>query len=100
LSAEAAAAANENLAMVGDAYTRGDVSITDLIDAQDTALAADLAAADAKYGFLDDFVNVLRAVGEFGLLLDPASRDAWLGRVEAWFAGHDTTTSKPLTGTP
>jgi outer membrane protein TolC/ABC-type uncharacterized transport system substrate-binding protein len=88
LSAEAAAAANENLAMVTDAYGRGAVSITDLIDAQDTALSAGLAAADAKYGFLSDFVAVLRAMSEFEILLDPASRDAWLKRVEAWFATH------------
>jgi outer membrane protein TolC/ABC-type uncharacterized transport system substrate-binding protein len=88
LSAEAAAAANENLAMVTDAYARGAVSITDLIDAQDTALSAGLAAADAKYGFLTDFVGVLRAMSEFEILLDPSSREAWLKRVEEWFATH------------
>lgn len=89
LSAQAAAAANENLAMVTDAYARGAVSITDLIDAQDTALSAGLAAADAKYSFLIDFVNVLRAMSEFEILLDPPAREAWLKRVEDWFASHD-----------
>lgn len=88
LSAEAAAAANENLNMVTDAYARGVVSITDLIDAQDTALGADLAAADAKYTFLIDFVAVLRSMSEFEILLDPPSREAWIARVEAWYASH------------
>jgi outer membrane protein len=88
LSGEAAAAANENLAMVTDAYGRGVVSITDLIDAQDTALSAGLAAADAKYTFLTDFVTVLRAMGEFEILLEPQSRAAWINRVEAWFRDH------------
>jgi outer membrane protein len=88
LSREAAEAADENLAMVGDAYARGAVSVTDLIDAQEAALSAGLAATDAKYGFLIDFVNVLRTMGEFEILLDPASREARYGRVENWFRTH------------
>lgn len=88
LSAEAGAAANDNLAMVTDAYARGAVSITDLIDAQNTALSAGLASADAKYGFLIDFVNVLRATSDFAILLDPSAREAWLRRVEDWFITH------------
>jgi len=88
LSREAAAAADENLTNVSEAYARGAVSITDLIDAQDTALSAGLGATDAKYGFMIDFVNVLRSMGDFEILLDPASREAWYGRVEDWFLAH------------
>jgi outer membrane protein len=91
LSNEAAQAANENLSMVSAAYARGAVSITDLIDAQEAALNADLAAADAEYGFLLDFVAVLRSMSEFELLLDPASREAWFKRVEQWFENHQST---------
>jgi outer membrane protein len=86
LAIEAAAAANENLAMVTDAYARGAVSVTELIDAQDTALGADLGAADAKFTFLIDFVAVLRAMGEFDVLLDPSTRESWLERVERFVA--------------
>jgi outer membrane protein TolC len=88
LSREAAAAADENLAMVTDAYARGAVSVTDLIDAQDAALSAGLAAADAKYTFLSDFVSVLRAMSQFDVLLNPGSRDAWLQQVDQWFRDH------------
>jgi outer membrane protein TolC/ABC-type uncharacterized transport system substrate-binding protein len=88
LSREAAEAADENLAMVSDAYARGAVTVTDLIDAQEAALSAGLSATDAKYGFLIDFVSVLRTMGEFEILLDPASREAWYGRVENWFRTH------------
>jgi len=95
LSAQAASAAAENLAMVSDAYARGAVPITDLIDAQDTSLGADLAAADAKYVFLNDFVNVLRATSEFDILLEPSARAAWLNRVETWFSSHSTNTTSP-----
>jgi outer membrane protein TolC len=86
LSQEAAAAANENLSSVTDAYGRGAVSVTELIDAQDAALDAGLAAADAKFGFLSDFVGVLRAMAEFEILLDPKSREMWLHEVEQWVA--------------
>lgn len=88
LSREAAAAADENLTNVSEAYARGAVTVTDLIDAQETALSAGLGATDSKYGFMIDFINVLRSMGEFEILLDPASREAWYGRVEKWFREH------------
>ena len=88
LSREAQAAADENLANVTDAYARGAVSVTDLIDAQETSLLNGLSATDAKYGFMTDFVNVLRSMGDFEILLDPASREAWYSRVETWVRQH------------
>jgi outer membrane protein TolC len=88
LSRQAEAAANENLASVTDAYARGAVTVTDLIDAQTAALEAGLGAADAKFGFLLDFVSVLRAMSEFEILLDPSTRDAWIREVEQWVASH------------
>ena len=88
---QAADAADENLTNVTEAYARGAVSVTDLIDAQEAALAAGLAATDAKYGFLVDFVGVLRSMGDFDLLLDPSSREAWYTRVETWFREHPRT---------
>jgi len=95
LSRTAAAAADENLAMVTDAYARGAVSVTELIDAQDTALSAGLAAADAKYTFLIDFVSVLRSMSEFDVLLDPNSRETWLRRVDNYFRDHEAGTPAP-----
>ncbi|HSD68051.1 MAG TPA: hypothetical protein VLB07_00800, partial [Woeseiaceae bacterium] len=83
--------------MVTDAYGRGAVSVTELIDAQDTALEANLAAADAKYSFLIDFVDVLRAMSEFDILLDPLSREAWHDRVDDWFLTHGSFNRPPGT---
>ncbi len=85
LSRAAANAAASNLELVIDQYSKGVVSVTDLIDAQDAALSAELAAAEAVYQFLIDYVEVLRASGDFALLLDPASSGAWLDQVEAYF---------------
>ena len=75
--------------MVTDAYARGAVTVTELIDAQDTALEAGLGAADARYGFLADFVGVLRAMSEFDILLDPESREAWYRRVDEWLRAYE-----------
>jgi outer membrane protein len=88
LSREAASAARENFASVTEAYSRGLVSVTDLIDAQSASLNAELAEAQAKYTFLIDFMDVLRAAGSFELLLDRAYRAAWYDEVDRWFRDH------------
>jgi outer membrane protein TolC/ABC-type uncharacterized transport system substrate-binding protein len=90
LSATAAAAAAENLRMVSDAYGRGLVSVTELVDAQETALSAELAAAQSRYAFLADFIDVLRAMGDFSVLLEPAARGAWYDQINAWFRQQGT----------
>jgi outer membrane protein len=88
LARTAADASRENLSMVGDAYSRGIVSVTELIDAQEADLSSQLAAAQARYNFLGDFIDMLRATGSFEVLLDPASRTAWYDEVDAWFRQH------------
>lgn len=84
LSADAASAAGESLGLVTDAYSKGAVSVTDLIDAQNAALAAGLSAAEARYAYLLDLVDVLRGTSDFSLLLDTAASEAWYGEVEAY----------------
>jgi outer membrane protein TolC len=83
LAMDAASAASENLELVTDSYSEGAVSITDLIDAQDAALAAQLQAADARYQFLIDLVDVLRAESNFNLLLQEDGVKLWQQRVKA-----------------
>jgi outer membrane protein TolC len=94
LSHEAAQAARQNLAMVADAYAKGVVSVTDLTDAQNAALNAQLGEAEAKYTFLIDFIEVLRTSGSYDILLDPASRAAWYDRIDAWFRDHGALPAK------
>ena len=55
LSREAQAAADENLANVTDAYARGAVSVTDLIDAQETALSRGLSRHRCEIRIHDRF---------------------------------------------
>lgn len=83
LAENAATAASENLSLVIDSYTDGALSITDLTDAQDAALAARLQAAAARYQFLIDLVSVLRAESNFVLLLQENGVSIWQERVRA-----------------
>ena len=69
LSKLAADAAAANLVLVTDAYSKGVVSIIDLLDAQNASLQAAEGAANAVYDFLVDVINMQRAVGQYDFLL-------------------------------
>ena len=58
--------------------------MTELVDAQNAALAADLRAVDARYAYLIDVVDILRATGDFTLLVDPGRTEAWFQDVESY----------------
>jgi outer membrane protein TolC/ABC-type uncharacterized transport system substrate-binding protein len=85
LSAQAAKASQENLSLVTDRYKHGDVDITDLIDAQNNALSAQLDAAQARYVFLNDFISLLRSTGDLTLALDQNSLPLWFARIEDFY---------------
>ncbi|MEM6794897.1 MAG: TolC family protein, partial [Acidobacteriota bacterium] len=85
LAEQAAAAASRSQDLVADAYARGNVSIIDLLDAQNAFLNAELAAANAVYDFFIDLLQVERAASRFYILDEPAERDAWLERLLAYF---------------
>jgi len=85
LSNDAATAAVKNLDLVIDGYSRGVLDILDLLDAQNAALNAELAAANAVYDFLIDLIEVERAKGGFYLFATPAERDDWFNRLQEYF---------------
>ena len=85
LTREAAAAAQKNLKLVTDSYTRGIKSIIDLVDAQNLALVTDQLAANAVYDFLIDLMSVQRAVGKFELFLSTEDQQASLQKMKAFF---------------
>lgn len=86
LSAQAAAAAEANLEIVSDGYGRGVVSVIDLLDAQNATLVSDQAAANARYDFLIDMLEVQRAVGQYDYFLSAEQREQYFQRLEAYFA--------------
>jgi len=76
LALAAAEASRRNFELVSDAYGRGTVTIIDLLDAQDTSLAASATAAESLYGFLINIMSLQRAVGGYDYLLSPEERAA------------------------
>lgn len=83
LSRAASDAAEQNYQLVSDAYSRGAVSITTLIDAQVAALNAEQSAANAVHDFLLDLLKLERSIGTFGVLLTPAERQAFHTRLSS-----------------
>ena len=86
LSRQAAGAAQSNLDVVLDAYSRGTVSILDLLDAQNAARVADLRAATAVYDFVGGLMEVERAAARFDFFLTPEDQADWFARAERYFA--------------
>lgn len=88
LSNHAASAAQKNLELVTDAYTRGTLSILDLLDAQNAALVAEESATNAIFDFLIDLMNLQRSLGGFDFFLDARGLDDWLERLKNYIAAH------------
>ncbi len=86
LARESADAARRNLELVQDSYGRGVVSIIDLLDAQNAAITAEAAAANAINDFLLDLMDVERAVGRFGFFVSPAERQDYFDRLNRYVA--------------
>jgi outer membrane protein TolC/ABC-type uncharacterized transport system substrate-binding protein len=86
LSRQAADAAESNFVVVRDAYSRGTISILDLLDAQNAALVADLRAATAIYDFIHALMEVERASGHFDFFQTPEDQAAWFERVDRYFS--------------
>jgi len=88
LSKTAATAAKKNLDLVTEAYSRGAVTILDLLDAQNAALVAEEAATNAVFDFLIDLMNLQRGAGQFDFFLDDQGLDSWLDRLQRYIANQ------------
>jgi outer membrane protein len=86
LTQDAAEASARNLELVTDLYLRGAADIIQLVDAQNQALGAKLAAANALYDFLIDALRVQRAAGAFSLEGSQEDRDDFVKRIDAFAA--------------
>lgn len=84
-SQDAFNAANKNLELVIDSYSQGVLDITQLLDAQNSALSAGEAAANSIYQFLIDLMEMERSVGSSYLLRSEEEREAFFKRLETYF---------------
>ncbi|MEZ4601287.1 MAG: TolC family protein [Syntrophotaleaceae bacterium] len=92
LARQSAAAAGKNLELVTDAYSRGVVSIIELLDAQNAALVANRVAANAVYNYFIDLMAVQRATGRFDFFLDADQRENWYQRLEEFWRQESSST--------
>jgi outer membrane protein TolC len=74
-------AAHRGLEIVTDAYSRGGVSILNLLDGQNTSLRAALVAANSVYDFFVAYMQLQRAVGRFDILMTSEARQQMLERI-------------------
>jgi len=70
----AATAGHNNLELVTEAYERGVMTVTDLVDAQFSAFNADQEAANAVYDFLIDYLRLQRYTGTFDIVATDGQR--------------------------
>jgi outer membrane protein TolC len=83
---EAAEASRRNLELTTDSYSRGVVSIIDLLDAQNSALVAEQFAANAVWNFLSDLMETQRSAASYGFMMSATYRGDWYVRLERYFA--------------
>lgn len=55
----------KSLVLVQDLYARGKVSVTELVNAQNESLSADLSYMNSVYDFLSAVFNLQRTIGRF-----------------------------------
>lgn len=84
-SNKAAEAATKNLELVQESYGEGVESITNLLDAQNSALNADQLAANAVYDFLIDYFEYQRAIRNFYFTLPADEKEQVMLRMEQFF---------------
>jgi len=85
LTREAEEAVVKNFEIVQDAYSKGAVTITQLLDAQNVAIAAQLNSANAVYIFLIDFLNMERASGSYYMLMTDEEKAEYINELTTYF---------------
>jgi outer membrane protein TolC len=85
LARDAAEASRRSLELVTDAYSRGAVSIIELLDAQNASVLSEESAANAVYDFLIDMLEVERSLGKFYFRASPMEVEALFERVDDFF---------------
>lgn len=78
-------AASKNLDVIKDSYSRGTVSILDLLDAQTSALVAAQVAEAAVYDHLMNVVRIKRAAGFLGTRLGAQDKKKLTEEMKAYF---------------
>ncbi len=85
LTRDAEEAVVRNFELVQDAYSQGAVTITQLLDAQNAAIGAQLNSANAVYIFLIDLINMERATGSYYMLMSEDEKASYSNELISFF---------------
>ncbi|MBI9090310.1 MAG: TolC family protein [Desulfobacterium sp.] len=85
LSKQAAKAAGKSLGITQDEYRKGKTSVVDLLDAQNAAINADLAAANAVYDYLMSIMTLERKNGRFISLSSHQDQQQLMEEIDTYF---------------
>jgi len=89
LSRSASESAARNLELVTGSYSRGAVSVVELLDAQNAATTSADEAENAVFDYLVDLLSLQREIGRFWLFLSEDERAAELNRAHVQLAGQE-----------
>lgn len=85
LTDDAEEAAVKNFEIVQDSYSKGAVTITQLLDAQNAAISAQLNSANAVYFLLIDVLSFERATGSYYMLLNESEKATYTNEIIDYF---------------
>ncbi len=86
LARQAEEAVVKNFEIIQDAYSQGAVLITQVLDAQNAAVSAQLNSANVVYQFLIDLLTMERAVGNYYMLMTEEQRRDYEAQVASYFS--------------
>lgn len=87
LTQAAEKAASKNFDLVQDAYSKGVVSVIQLIDAQNAAIKAGQFSANAVYEFIIRLLSLERATGHYYFMATAEQQNDYFKRLETYFQG-------------
>lgn len=84
LSRIASEAAEKNYKLVQDAYEQGAATITSLLDAQNSSLSAEQAAANSVYNYYSGVLQVERSLGSFSVITPLSEQQDFFVRLKSF----------------
>lgn len=88
LTEAAEKAAKKNFKLVQDAYSKGVVSIIQLIDAQNATIKSEQFSSNAIYEFIIHLITLERATGNYYFMSDAEQQNDYFKRLDTYFKGN------------
>lgn len=85
LTRDAEEAVVKNFELIQDSYSKGLVTITQLLDAQNAAISGQLNSANAVFIFLIDLLSMERATGNYYMLMAADQKQAFSEALTTYF---------------